>query len=1023
MSTPYATAAVEVEADTAKFQQDLARKLARMPAFKVKMAPDLNGFARAVRDAIGGITASIALTADARELLQGLRRDLDRASQDLTADVEVTADTDGLVQEIESTRVPDVEVQVDADTGDVAREIDRLDGEVVQIDVIADTSRAESEVRDVGDAAQRVQVEVTADTSRAEAEIDGIEADPVTVEVDADTEGIDAAGEEAGGGFMASFGASAKAGAAAAVAAAAAITVGVFLKVADTVREQFTEAFSQMMDRQVLEGSLRAALGASDDAAHEAGTVAGHLYTKGVTDSVEEGADAVKQVLRQGLLNFDTTGLGLEGLSTKLQDVATVLEGDVGGAARAVSTILKNQLAGSAQEAMDILIRGQQLNVGIADDLLDTFSEYPVMFHQLGLNASDAMGLLNQGLQKGAKDSDALADGITQFFEKATTEAQGTTDALKAIGIDFDDLSAQVLKGGDSARAGLGKVLDRIRELGPGSQDAVNAVRALFGDPGITQGEAFFNLNLQTAAQSLGDVAGASDKAADALRDNLGTKLQSVARNARTLLGGIFSGDFSGIGEFEASVEDALPALKTAISQAADNLKKAWPDLKETGARVIGSLIDGAKTYGPPLAKAALDLGGQLIEKVAQGVEDAAPKVLSAVFSLGDKIGSSIDQWGPIAAKVVLFFAALPTVIAVAIGAAIVGAVVGLAGKIGEWLAPIGTAVADFFTVTVPGWFSSLGDLLVQGLTAAWTAAASFVTETLPVWFQAVVDFFAALPGRIAYALGALAGMLVSVVIGAVQFLIQAIPAAIDAVLQWFKDLPGRIGSALSSLGSMIASVFESAINFVAVTLPSWGDAVLAWFRALPGRAYNALASLGSSVGDAVSSALSWAGQKASEGIDRIAGFFSGLPGKIGSALSSFGSTIWSGLKAMINQGIDLINKFADGFNDFSPVDIPHIPRLARGAIVTGPTTALIGEAGAEVVIPLTNRQRALQLADLSGLTAMIQRRDGQQPDGGAQVTQTFVIQSQAQDSRLLANLVAARVGSLFGSSVQGAWV
>jgi SLT domain-containing protein len=75
---------------------------------------------------------------------------------------------------------------------------------------------------------------------------------------------------------------------------------------------------------------------------------------------------------------------------------------------------------------------------------------------------------------------------------------------------------------------------------------------------------------------------------------------------------------------------------------------------------------------------------------------------------------------------------------------------------------------------------------------------------------------------------------------------------------------------------------------------------------------------------------------------------------------------MWDGItqafKAAINWIIDGWNRLAfaiPGF-DLGPVhfdgfrlDIPDIPRLAAGGIVTRPTLALIGEAGPEAVIPL----------------------------------------------------------------------
>jgi|SRR5687767_3199159 len=46
--------------------------------------------------------------------------------------------------------------------------------------------------------------------------------------------------------------------------------------------------------------------------------------------------------------------------------------------------------------------------------------------------------------------------------------------------------------------------------------------------------------------------------------------------------------------------------------------------------------------------------------------------------------------------------------------------------------------------------------------------------------------------------------------------------------------------------------------------------------------------------------------------------------------------------------------------------------RFADGGIVTGPTNALIGEAGAEAVIPLTNPARAAEVMSQAGLTSMM---------------------------------------------------
>lgn len=108
--------------------------------------------------------------------------------------------------------------------------------------------------------------------------------------------------------------------------------------------------------------------------------------------------------------------------------------------------------------------------------------------------------------------------------------------------------------------------------------------------------------------------------------------------------------------------------------------------------------------------------------------------------------------------------------------------------------------------------------------------------------------------------------------------------------------------------------------------------------------------------------------------IDFIVGVFTGNWEKAWNGIKDFFSGIWDAilgvLKGVVNLIVDALNFFIKGINkisfdvpDWVPViggkkfgfNIPMIPKLARGGIVDKPTTALIGEAGKEVVMPLEN--------------------------------------------------------------------
>lgn len=84
----------------------------------------------------------------------------------------------------------------------------------------------------------------------------------------------------------------------------------------------------------------------------------------------------------------------------------------------------------------------------------------------------------------------------------------------------------------------------------------------------------------------------------------------------------------------------------------------------------------------------------------------------------------------------------------------------------------------------------------------------------------------------------------------------------------------------------------------------------------------------------------------------------------ISTVLKTSAGVVFEGVKFVFNKVIDKINDFINSLNsglgfsffgiDIDPPDLPNIPRLAKGGIVSQPTTALIGERGPEAVIPLS---------------------------------------------------------------------
>ncbi len=96
----------------------------------------------------------------------------------------------------------------------------------------------------------------------------------------------------------------------------------------------------------------------------------------------------------------------------------------------------------------------------------------------------------------------------------------------------------------------------------------------------------------------------------------------------------------------------------------------------------------------------------------------------------------------------------------------------------------------------------------------------------------------------------------------------------------------------------------------------------------------------------------------------KLQAFGSSFLETLGTVFKTSSAVLLEGIKFVFNKVIDKINDFINKVNDglgfsffgidIDPPNIPNLPRLARGGIVTQPTTALIGERGPEAVIPLS---------------------------------------------------------------------
>ncbi|MFF9568505.1 phage tail tape measure protein [Streptomyces sp. NPDC014685] len=427
----------------------------------------------------------------------------------------------------------------------------------------------------------------------------------------------DAAGNAAGGGFADTF-----------KGALAAIGVA---EIASKIGEQFSDAFGQAIEQGHVSKVLQAQLGSSGPTAKRQGDAVGRLFAAGVTENFEQGAEAIREVVRGGLVKPDATVKQLDVIGTKMVDVATTFGTDMNMQSQAIAALLKNKLAPDATSALDLITVGFQKLGPNAEDLLETFQEYPVQLRKLGLDAQTAMGLFSQGIQGGARDTDIIADAFKEFSIRAVDMSTTSQDAYKSLGLNAEKMSLQIAKGGDSASAGLQTVLDKLRAIDDPVKREAAAV-GLFGTQAEDMGAALFALDPGKARQAFGDVSGAADQLGKTLRSGPSHEITVFTRALK-----------QGLVDFVGG--QVLPVLGRWGGVLT---REVMPPLRTTGGilaslflptvRLVGGVVSGTigffREWGVWLSPLAVVIGGVTLALSANAIATGVSLGVLGLYSI-----------------------------------------------------------------------------------------------------------------------------------------------------------------------------------------------------------------------------------------------------------------------------------------------------------------------------------------------------------------------------------------------------
>lgn len=437
-----------------------------------------------------------------------------------------------------------------------------------------------------------------------------------------------------------------------------------------------------------------------------------------------------------------------------------------------------------------------------------------------------------------------------------------------------------------------------------------------------------------------------------------GKPLESVA----TALSKAYAGQYTALGKLD-------PSMKALIKSGAGT-DEIFAKLEK---RFGGSAAESAQT-----AQGRMKGLGIAIDETKESIGAALLPALQAVLPVLQQFG----QWAQQHPGVFLALAGAIVGVAVAIGIANVAMTLMAMNPVALTVMAVVAAVALLTVGLITLWKRS--ETFREIVTGAWDAVQSAVQVFVDYVRGPVMAMWDTLKG----AFDLIAGILT----GDFSRAWDGLKGMIGGVVEWIKTtllaLPITIAQAALAIGTSIVTGIGSGIVNLAETV--WGKITempgallklagqwLGGLQEIGGKVIDWIVSgvsgLAAAIWDKISGFASALASNVAEGAkDAIVGIGEKIVDWIVSGVTGVASGITKAVKAAINLGIDALNAGISGLNKGvglinaiipggDPVpEIPKIPHLAAGGIVTRPTFALIGEAGPEAVIPLNRRSNAM---------------------------------------------------------------
>lgn len=209
-------------------------------------------------------------------------------------------------------------------------------------------------------------------------------------------------------------------------------------------------------------------------------------------------------------------------------------------------------------------------------------------------------------------------------------------------------------------------------------------------------------------------------------------------------------------------------------------------------------------------------------------------------------------------------------------------------------------------------------------------------------------------------------GFIIDIVMGIVQAVVSVVAAIVKVVTGLINIIVGILSAIIQAIMSIV-SVIVGIVTTVVSTVTSIISGIIAVFQYI----WDAIVTIFSGVIDFFAGIFGAVFDVVAGIFQNIANFFAEVWNEIVLTFTTIGDTISGAIKGAINTVIEgavgIVNGFIKAINfaigvinaipgvSITKLNLLQVPQLAEGGVVDKPTTAIIGEAGQEAVVPLEN--------------------------------------------------------------------